>query len=376
MEPINTFNPFHIFDRVVVRKFTMRARDYCKYTQAQLDETIPWQLRVFEFDHTLWYLSKDACVFLGLPLQNVTKICSNIPVAYQRSENVSLNSLDSLDTPGVSRVVTRNVVLLNEAGVYALIRKSQTTYALQFKEWLDEVVLPTIRETGSYAMAPDMDEERKAINSAHDNEVFGLGLMTPAEVEEELKQGVVGDDDVPIPIAPSIPETVAGVRPSVTLDDLMTCIQSLSSKVVCIQESTAKKIEEINATLRHMQRKLDIVIVDRAVKTDNTNKHGVFIIYNTGVPYNEEKKEYPYCIVKCHQGQFKVNERRVRNRYPKAKVVFKLENPNAESMYQVLKERAIQGMYMKYTSFYLSDDVGLDRVLREIEEIENERTHV
>jgi len=66
----------------------------------------------------------------------------------------------------------------------------------------------------------------------------------------------------------------------------------------------------------------------------------------------------------------------VRKRYPDAKVIFKLENPNAESMYQVLKERAIDGMYMKYTSFYLSDDVGLDHVLRVINEIEKERTNV
>jgi len=293
MEPINAFNPFHIFDSVVARKFTIRSRDHGKYTPAQLEETIPWQLRVFDFDGSLWYLAKDACTFLGILPQNAKRSTLNIPNEYQRIERVTL----PVASPSEA-TQSHDSILLNESGVYALIRKSQTTYALKFKEWLDEVVLPTIRANGSYTMPHDMNEERKDINSAHDNEVFGLGLMTPAEVEEELKQGVI-DDDVPIPIVPSIPVDAVVARPDVTLGDLMKCIMSMREENKAIQEATSKKIDEINATLRRMQRKLDIVVVDRAVKTDNTDKHGVFIIYNTGVPYSEEKNEYPFCIVKC-----------------------------------------------------------------------------
>lgn len=46
---------------------------------------------------------------------------------------------------------TREVVLINESGLYSLVLRSQLPTAKQFKNWVTKEVLPTIRKHGVYA---------------------------------------------------------------------------------------------------------------------------------------------------------------------------------------------------------------------------------
>lgn len=43
-------------------------------------------------------------------------------------------------------------VFINESGLYTLVSGSKQKQAEDFKEWLYEKVLPTIRKTGSYIL--------------------------------------------------------------------------------------------------------------------------------------------------------------------------------------------------------------------------------
>lgn len=53
-----------------------------------------------------------------------------------------------------SRMVERERAFVNESGLYALIFGSRLPAAKAFKRWVTAEVLPTLRRTGSYAVAP------------------------------------------------------------------------------------------------------------------------------------------------------------------------------------------------------------------------------
>lgn len=57
----------------------------------------------------------------------------------------------SVNTPGG----TQRVSGVNEAGLYALILTSRKPEAVEFKRWVTQQVLPTIRKTGGY-MVPSL----------------------------------------------------------------------------------------------------------------------------------------------------------------------------------------------------------------------------
>lgn len=46
----------------------------------------------------------------------------------------------------------RNMTVINESGVYALVFSSKLTNAKQFKRWVTSEVLPALRKTGSYSL--------------------------------------------------------------------------------------------------------------------------------------------------------------------------------------------------------------------------------
>ena len=48
----------------------------------------------------------------------------------------------------------RNVIFINESGLYSLILSSKLEQARQFKRWVTSEVLPAIRKTGRYEMTP------------------------------------------------------------------------------------------------------------------------------------------------------------------------------------------------------------------------------
>ena len=63
----------------------------------------------------------------------------------------------------------RNMTIINESGLYALVFGSKLPSAKKFKRWVTSEVLPTLRKTGSYAKAPtDPRELLKLTIEAHE----------------------------------------------------------------------------------------------------------------------------------------------------------------------------------------------------------------
>lgn len=72
----------------------------------------------------------------------------------------SIAGLDD-DEKGIHTVETlggrQNMATVSEAGLYSLIMRSRKDEAKQFKRWVTHVVLPEIRQTGTYSPTRELD---------------------------------------------------------------------------------------------------------------------------------------------------------------------------------------------------------------------------
>lgn len=87
-----------------------------------------------------WFVLKDLCDILGLTNTSQTAIC------VKRNDHNDITKI-KIGKQGAAWVVT-------EAGLYYVIIMSRKQAAIPFKEWMLSQVLPQIRKTGQYQMAP------------------------------------------------------------------------------------------------------------------------------------------------------------------------------------------------------------------------------
>lgn len=123
------------------------------------------QIRTIEIDDEPWFVGKDVADVLG----------------YERPTKAIMDHVDDDDRRGSSIGTSdqlRNMVVINESGVYSLIFGSKLPTAKRFKHWVTSEVLPTIRKHGAYATAPTIDK----ILSDPD---YGIKLLQSLKEERE-----------------------------------------------------------------------------------------------------------------------------------------------------------------------------------------------
>lgn len=100
----------------------------------QFSDTL--QVRVFDENGVSLFVAKDVCTALEIqdtsnavkPLDDDEKLVRTLYVSGQN----------------------RDVLCVNESGLYTLIMRSNKPQARQFRKWVTSEVLPAIRKTGSY----------------------------------------------------------------------------------------------------------------------------------------------------------------------------------------------------------------------------------
>lgn len=101
-------------------------------------------VRTYEdVDHEVWFVAMDVCDVLELI--NVSKTCER------------LDEDEKLVYPLVISGQTREVLMVNESGLYSLIFTSRKPEARKFRKWVTNEVLPSIRKTGQYSLS-DKDD--------------------------------------------------------------------------------------------------------------------------------------------------------------------------------------------------------------------------
>ena len=96
------------------------------------------EIRTVMIDGEVWFVGKDVATVLG----------------YSNTNDALLRHVDEEDKL-TSRITMagqgRDVVVINESGLYSLILSSQLPTARKFKHWVTSEVLPQIHHTGGYS---------------------------------------------------------------------------------------------------------------------------------------------------------------------------------------------------------------------------------
>ncbi len=139
------------------------------------------EVRTVEIDGEYWFVVCDLCTGLGIGKNGSANDVAKRSLRHSelRKEFIPTTFIRG----GVKQAAERKMLLTNESGVYALIMRSNKPDAQDFRHWVTNEVLPSIRKTGSYTMSHVSQEAQ------------------PTAVENELV----------------LPKLVAGVRVSLTL---------------------------------------------------------------------------------------------------------------------------------------------------------------
>lgn len=107
-------------------------------------ENLP--VRVTEINGETWWILKDICEILGLSNTNRT-------AARLEDDELTLLKL-------MSGGQNREMIAVNESGLYSVILRSDKQEARTFRRWVTHEVLPEIRRTGGYnVMQSDILED-------------------------------------------------------------------------------------------------------------------------------------------------------------------------------------------------------------------------
>lgn len=155
-------------------------------------------VRALEQDGCPWFVAQDVCGCLELT--NPSK---------------ALQSLDE-DEKGITNTDTlggsQQVLIISESGLYALIFRSRKPAAARFRKWVTGEVLPALRQTGHYELAPANDGgELLALDQPDDVERIKVKLTLVREARYVYGRKVarsvwerVGLPDVRTPAPPGL----------------------------------------------------------------------------------------------------------------------------------------------------------------------------
>ena len=97
-------------------------------------------IRAINKDGDIWFVASDVCAVLEL--SNVTMALQNLD-----DDEAALSIIEVRSENGVSQ--KREVNIINESGLYALVLRSRKPEAKKFRKWVTSEVLPSLRKTGS-----------------------------------------------------------------------------------------------------------------------------------------------------------------------------------------------------------------------------------
>lgn len=139
------------------------------------------EIRTVDINGEQWFIGRDVAAALG----------------YSATRNAIFAHVDDEDklTHRISASGQgRDVILINESGVYALIFSSKLENAKRFKHWVTSEVLPAIRQHGSYAITAQTDKtatEIQLLNARTMNANVYVNLLQHVDTKSESYKAIL-----------------------------------------------------------------------------------------------------------------------------------------------------------------------------------------
>jgi prophage antirepressor-like protein len=129
-------------------------------------------VRVVLINGEPWLVAKDLCEVLGI--KNHSDACDRL--------DEDEKDIASTDTLGGSQ----GMVVISESGFYRLVMTSRKLEVRKFQKWVTSVVIPSIRKTGVYSIAPEISvpkplliEQSEKVAQSIERIQSGLGRSNP-----------------------------------------------------------------------------------------------------------------------------------------------------------------------------------------------------
>lgn len=116
-------------------------------------------VRVIDIDGEPWFVAADVCRILDL--KNPSKTCADLD-----DDETGLTSSYSRSSNGTEQ--KRDMLIINESGLYNLIFRSRKPEAKKFRKWVTAEVLPSIRKTGMYVEPGRIEPPKDEMNGLPD----------------------------------------------------------------------------------------------------------------------------------------------------------------------------------------------------------------
>lgn len=96
------------------------------------------EVRTISIDGEPWFVLTDLCTILGI--SNPRNVAARL--------DDDMKDVRPMDTLGGRQLTT----IVSEAGMYAVVLRSDKSVATEFRRWIVSDVIPSIRKTGSYGV--------------------------------------------------------------------------------------------------------------------------------------------------------------------------------------------------------------------------------
>jgi hypothetical protein len=110
------------------------------------------QLAVFKYQEDNSVNDFTAIEIDGQPWFVASEVCQLLDIQNSRQAIQSLDDDEKLMYTLHTSGQRRNVNLINESGLYALVFRSKKESAKKFRKWVTKEVIPSIRKTGSFGI--------------------------------------------------------------------------------------------------------------------------------------------------------------------------------------------------------------------------------
>lgn len=142
------------------------------------------QVRTRTINGTIWFIARDVCDVLDIG--NLSMAMQGLDEDEKQQVNGNISSTDV--APG-----GREPYMINESGLYSLILRSRKPEAKAFKKWITSEVIPAIRRTGVYSIAPAPKREHTRLELARmilDAEERAEALSVDLQVVEAQRKAL------------------------------------------------------------------------------------------------------------------------------------------------------------------------------------------
>lgn len=156
------------------------------------------QVRTIVKNSEPWFVGKDVADILGYT--NTAKaIRDHVDDEDKLTERIVLSGQN------------REVIIINESGLYSLILSSKLPTARAFKRWVTSEVLPAIRKTGGYKITPAQQNRLDIMERNSRAREASLWLRISAQVKSDTYRQVcasyastvlAGREVIPLPLSP------------------------------------------------------------------------------------------------------------------------------------------------------------------------------